>query len=205
MISMNFSGSKFRLLTPILLLFVVMPGCSNSSDEAFEIDKYFDLMGLVEQEISYYEKNPPSDISKTFNFEGDQETQEESIDKLSDIKAILETAQINKPGYRGVYKINKDFNISRSDTLYSVVENNLKQDETANVQSLKAYYTGSPKNDNLYAILIHKKRENFLYNNNQLIYLTMKRGNLSKIKIQGAQSILFFKKAPFALTIKINQ
>ncbi len=185
--------------------FLMNCGCApENKGDAFRIDKYFDLMAIVEDQLKYYDSNPPSNIQKTFFFQGKKETKTQKLDKLKEIREILETANINKPGFRGVYRIEQSFEASGRDTHYSVITNTLKKGESANVQELKAYYTGPPKTENLLSVLIHKKRDNLLYKNTQTIRLKFKAGNLRKLTLNGKQSILFFAPERFKMTIEVT-
>lgn len=197
------------LKKPFGILFIfclaINYGCApDNEDDAFRIDKYFDLMALANEQLQYYDSNPPSTIQKTFFFQNEKESQSQDLDKLSEIKEILETANINKPGYRGVYEIQKSFETNGFDTNFSVIRNLLKKGESANVQELKAYYNGPPNKDKLSRILIHKKRDNFLYKNTQIILLNFEAGHLRKLMLNGKQSILFFEPERFKMSIKVT-
>ncbi len=195
-----------RTISPLLILLLGLQGCVTNEEKAFKIDKYFNLKKLVDYQLAYYRENPPESIKKTFILEGKKEKKTQNLNSLEEIKTILESANINKPGFRGIYKVKKAHETEGNDTLSSVIENDLKTEESANVERIKAYYQGPPKRKNLYAVLIYKNRDNFLYKNSQLIALkNFEDGYLKKLTIEGKQTILFFNPSWFKVQIQIEK
>ena len=186
-----------------LLVLFSLNGCQ-SNDEDFYIDRYFDLKSVIDSQLAHYNKNPPDTINKTINFEGREESKNQPSDKLIEIKKILETAIINKPGFRNMYNTGHKHAVNGEDTVYSVIKNTLKKGEEAMVQSIHAYYAGPPDMPNLRNIVIHKDKRNYLYHNTQLIHMRFRDGLLRELVMEGLQQILYFDPEHFKITISLQ-
>ena len=190
-----------------LATIVVLSSCSQSNNQQeFYIDQYFDLKAMMDRQVAYYQDSAAGwQLSKTVRFDTNKETQVQDVDSLGEVREILETAIINKPGLRGAYKVKWDYGISsRGDTTYSVLSNVLKPEEEALVKVLKVFYKGPPSRNNLYRVHIYKNTDNLLYANAQLIVLQFQDGWMQMLKMEGNQQILNFERERYGLSLKIQ-
>lgn len=185
---------------------LMLSGCGpEEKADDFYIDRYFDLKRLINDQLAYYQDSmPPEKLKKTVSFDGEAETRQQEVAKIKEVRDVLETAIINKPGYLGVYENKWAYGTSGSDTTYSIQTNKLKPDESALVEELKAFYKGAPKQENLYRVHIFKDTENLLYKNTQFIALQFDGGLLRKLTMQGQQQILNFQPEQYRLSMTVK-
>lgn len=195
-----------RLFLGTIAFFLILGSCSSREQgESFYIDQYFELKSLIDNQIAYYQDSvPPAELTKTVSFSGNSETQQQEVEKIQEVRQVLETAIINKPGYRGVYKTSWEYGTSGGDTTYSIQTNKLKPDESALVQELKAFYNGRPVRENLYRVHIHKDTENLLYHNAQVITIQLQEGLMRKLTMEGNQQILTFQPEQYRLSMRVD-
>lgn len=192
-------------ITLCALGFLIACG-QNDKQGDFYIDQYFDLKSLVDRQLAHYQDSiNDAEIAKTLRFESDSETQVQGIKNIAEIRNILETAIINKPGLRGAYKVQWNYGTNKTgDTTYSVLSNTLKPDEDALVKELKAFYKGAPKRRTLFRVHIYKHTNNLLYQNDQFIQMHFKKGWLESLHMEGSQQILQFEEEKYGLTLKVR-
>lgn len=197
-----------KALFPIgaLLILLLTTGCQSKKKDSFYIDQYFDLKSLIDRQINYYsDSTMQGKLTKTVAFDSDTETKTQEIQKIGQVRDVLETAIINKPGLRGVYKVSWKYGLDDSgDTLYSVLSNTLKPEEDALVKEIKAFYQGPPKKANLYRIHIFKSTDNILYENAQYIRMKFRDGLMKSLNMKGRQQILNFEQERYGLSLEIS-
>lgn len=197
-----------KCVLSIGVLFIVLgtTGCQSDKEEEFYIDQYFDLKSLIDRQINYYaDSTKEGKLIKTVEFDSDTETKTKDIQKIQQIRDVLETAIINKPGLRGVYKEDWHYGLNEAgDTTYSVLSNTLKPQEDGLVKELKAFYKGSPKPANLYRVHVFKSTNNLLYENSQFIGLRFQDGWMKTLEMKGRQQILNFEQERYGLSMEIG-
>lgn len=199
----HFLTSKAGVTTGLLFLLM---GCSpEENDDTYQIDEYFDVVGLINEEVAYYEKNPPETIRKTVEIQNESETREKALDSLKDIQSIMTTADINKPALKGIYSTDTSVEALGSDTFYTTIQHTLKPEEDELVNLIKVYYEGSPKKKHLNKVLIHKNRSNLLYRNAQYVLLNFEAEHLSQLVLEGTQQILFFEPHRFRTRFELER
>jgi hypothetical protein len=197
---------KSPLLSGTVLILLLTTGCQSERQDSFYIDQYFDLKSLIDRQISYYaDSAKQGKLTKTVAFDSDTETKTQDIQNIDQVRDILETAIINKPGLRGVYKENWDYGLNdEGDTLYSVLSNTLKPEEDALVKEIKAFYKGPPAQNNLYRIHVFKKTDNILYENAQYLEMKFRNGLMTSLSMEGRQQILNFDQERYGLSLEIK-
>lgn len=197
---------KSPLLSGTVLILLLTTGCQGERQDSFYIDQYFDLKSLIDRQITYYaDSTKQGKLTKTVAFDADTETKTKDIQNIDQVRDILETAIINKPGLRGVYKENWDYGLNdRGDTLYSVLSNTLKPEEDALVKEIKAFYKGPPAQNNLYRIHVFKKTDNILYENAQYLEMKFRNGLMTSLSMEGRQQILNFDQERYGLSLEIK-
>ncbi len=160
---------------------------------------------MIDRQITHYsDSTRQRKLKKTVSFDSGSETKTQDIQKIEQVRDVLETAIINKPGLRGVYKVNWNHGLDDSgDTLYSVLSNTLKPEEDALVKEIKAFYKGPPRQVNLYRIHIFKSTKNILYENSQYIRMKFQDGFMTALSMKGHQQILNFEQEPYGLSLEV--
>lgn len=189
----------------LFFLSLLLLGCQQGKNkEESKINKYFDLPALVNKELSYYQKHPPSRITKWVYFKEEQEMQQQEPEDLETLKKIINSIDINKPAFLNSYTIEKK-TISEPDMPGKIaVVNRLKEGEKGKIKYIKAFYNGKVQRENLLAVKALKRTDNFLYSFRQEIWLSLEDQHLKNVIFSGRQKILFFNYRKFKFRFQIR-
>ena len=102
---MNHQKNKGIYLLPVLWLLTTCSISSGNQKEARKIDAYFDLAGLMQQQVAYLSETNPK-INKNAIIDGQQEALEQDSVNWEKELNIFAKADINKPRLLSQYRTN---------------------------------------------------------------------------------------------------
>ena len=179
-----------RKLTYLLILSVFLTSCGAENQEG-QTKKYFDLKGLIEQQIQVLQKRKPI-IQKTISMTEKSENQQiKSIDWAKELE-LFSQVDLNKPAYISSYSID-----SSADGMKYV----LKETEKLPVK----YLTINKVGGNTTQIEALISSENYLYQSEKHLKLSLINEQLSDYQIDGFQKVIFGDKKEFKINGKIAQ
>lgn len=187
---------RYFLLTMLIAGFVTF-GCENKAAEQNTVHTYYDLKGLIENQIVLLNERKPK-VNKTIILNGKKEV---SVTANIDWKKELELftqADINKPAYKNSYSV-KNKNASE-------IEYILKSADDLNVQYLKIKMDTLQKQPYLIQALL--KSENKIYESEKYIELTFSNKNNEwqpvSYSVKGYQKLLTMNPKSFQVSAKIG-
>ncbi len=183
--------SKTYLLKQLLVIaLVASAGCSQVvQDKIQNTDQYFDLKGLLEEQIVLLDSLRPS-VEKTTHIDDEQEMQSLQLDSAGwarELEIFFE-ADINDPILKDAYQLKEEvLGDSLRLTSYEAIAL-----ESAEIKFLKVFYL--PEADLPRYITAAFSEKNALYNSNRLLRLEFEeledKNVLMRYSIEGAQKML---------------
>lgn len=162
----------------IIILF--FSACQNATvqDNSTGVKKYFDLKGLVQQDINTNMQHHFSEL-KSVRIDGKQESKQiDTVDWNKELKIILES-DINKPNWEGKYQVQTT--ADKKEYLYTTLSSKLP------IRSMKVQYASN--SDAVILVEIEKKISSFLFSNQQSIQYIPHHS----FKITAKQSAIFMQ------------
>lgn len=179
-----------RKLTYLLILSVFLTSCGAENQEG-QTKKYFDLKGLIEQQIQVLQKRKPM-IQKTISMAENSENQQiKSVDWAKELELFTQ-ADLNKPAFISSYTIDSSAN---------GMKYVLKETEKLPVKYLTITKVGG-KTTQIEALV---SNENYLYQSEKHLKLSLINEQLSDYQIDGFQKVVFGDKKDFKINGKIAQ
>lgn len=179
-----------RKLTYLLILSAFLTSCGAENQEG-QTKKYFDLKGLIEQQIQVLQKRKPV-IQKTISMAEKSENQQvKSVDWAKELELFTQV-DLNKPAYISSYTIDSSAN---------GMKYVLKETEKLPVKYLTITKVGG-KTTQIEALV---SNENYLYQSEKHLKLSLINEQLSDYQIDGFQKVVFGDKKDFKINSKIAQ
>ena len=162
--------------------------CHSESGE-MKIKKYYDLKGLVERQIEALKLQKPR-VQK--NILVDEVTENKTVDSLDWSKELefFIQADLNKPAFVSSYRV---------DSSSMGVKYFLKETENLPVKFLEINRIG----EDVVEIKALVANNNYLYDTERNLRLSLKQGQLIDYQINGFQKVVFGKKKMFKVNGKI--
>jgi hypothetical protein len=188
---------KQYLTLIILISGFFVSGCENEAAQQKTINTYFDLKGLIENQIVYLNERKPK-VTKTIVLNGKKEINSSaSIDWKKELELFTQ-ADINKPAYKNSYSI-----IRKNATEY---EYRLNEKEDLNVRFLKVKIDTIQKQPRFIQALL--RSENRIYESEKYIELTFSNINNEwqpvSYSVKGYQKLLMMNPKTFNVFAKIG-
>ncbi|MEA5405867.1 hypothetical protein VB776_23210 [Arcicella sp. DC2W] len=173
----------------ILAIFTLFISCKEESTT--KINKYFDLKTSITNQINVLNKEKPT-FSKTVWSDNTPETKDVKIEDWSkELELFLQT-DLNKPAYLNSYEINQ------SDSL---IVYHLKKSENLPVNNIKILL----KNNQLTAMEATIANQNYLYETDKHVKMTLVDNVVNYYLIEGTQKLVFGDKKAFKIEAKVKK
>jgi hypothetical protein len=174
-----------KKLVYVLCLLIGFSACQSGSAK-MEVKKYYDLKGLIERQVEALKSEKPK-VQK--NISVNENTENQTIDSLdwSQELDFFTQADLNKPAFVSSY---------RTDSSSMGVKYFLKETETLPVKSLEVNRIG----ENGVEIRAFVSNNNYLYDTEKNLKLSIKNGQLIDYQIDGFQKVVFGEKKMFKVT-----
>lgn len=187
---------RYFLFIMLIAGFVTF-GCENKAAEQNTVHTYYDLKGLIENQIVLLNEKKPK-VSKTIVLNGKKEVNATAnIDWKKELELFTQ-ADINKPAYKNSYSV-KNKNASE-------IEYVLKSADDLNVQFLKIKMDTVQKQPYLIQALL--KSQNKIYESEKYIELTFANKNNewqpTSYSVKGYQKLLLMDPKTFNIYAKIG-
>lgn len=175
----------FPLFTMRKLLFIslLLVGCTDSETQN-STKTYFDLAGLVNQQITELNKNQPLTHKNLVIEEKKEVLNTNIIDWKKELELFLQ-ADLNKQSYQLSY--------NKEDTPQMAIYT-LKKGESLSVKSLKILFDEDKTVKHIEALL---QTENYLYQSEKHLLMTLDKNHLTNYQIEGWQELFIGKKKSF--------
>jgi len=167
----------------LLFISLLLVGCTESETQN-STKTYFDLAGLVNQQIIELNKNQPL-THKNLTIEEKKEVlNTNKIDWQKELELFLQ-ADINKQSYQLSY--------NKEETPQMAIYT-LKEGENLAVKSLKIIFEEDKSAKNIEALI---QTENYLYQSEKHLLMTFDKNHLTHYQIEGWQELFIGKKKNF--------
>ena len=166
-----------------IVLILVLASCSNPTSTV-QTNKYFDVKGLVENQILVLNKTKPILAKRVIAADQNNTKASREIDWAKELEMVLQ-ADLNKPAYSQSYEI---------DSVDEVIQYTLKKGENLPVKSLNIAFQGRQKHVKAQFIT-----SNFLYYSERYAEIWLKDDTLISYKFDGYQQLFFGGKKPFSV------
>jgi len=181
----------------ILISGFLVSGCEKEATQQKTINTYFDLKGLIENQIVYLNERKPK-VTKTIVLNGKKEINSTaSIDWKKELELFTQ-ADINKPAYKNSYSI-----IRKNAAEF---EYRLNAKEDLNVRFLKVKMDTIQKQPRFIQALL--RSENRIYESEKYIELTFSNINNEwqpvSYSVKGYQKLLMMDPKTFNVFAKIG-
>lgn len=188
-----------------ILPLVGILSCTNSEKREVDSLKYYDLNGLIDQQLSWLiELNPK--IRKTAVLNGIPESSSMRLDSVQwtrELK-IFRDADLNKSRLRQEYRIVEDLSEPTSNLkirLYEAINKEMME-----VEYLKIFYV--EEEDYLRKLEASVREKNALFSSKKMLYMTFEdNGNGSikiiHFKIEGQQKMILMDTVKFSLEVTL--
>ena len=171
-----------KKLVYVLLIMLTISACQSESGE-MKVKKYYDLKGLVERQIIALKLEKPK-VKKDISVNEVAENQTvDSLDWVKELEFFMQ-ADLNKPAFVSSYRV---------DSSLRGVQYFLKETEKSPVKFLEINRM-SEDGIEIRALLTNN---NYLYDTERHLRLSLKQGQLIDYQIDGFQKIVFGKKKMF--------
>lgn len=177
---LHFPLFKMRKLLFISLLLV---GCADSETQN-STKTYFDLAGLVNQQMTELNKTQPLTHKNLVIEEKKEVLNTNKIDWQKELELFLQ-ADLNKQSYQLSY--------NKEETPQMAVYT-LKEGENLPVKSLKIIFDEDKTVKHIEALL---QTENYLYQSEKHLLMTLDKNHLTNYQIKGWQELFIGKKKSF--------
>ena len=167
----------------LLFISLLLVGCAKSETQN-STKAYFDLAGLVNQQITELNKNQPRTHKNLVIEEKKEVLNTNKIDWQKELELFLQ-ADLNKQTYQLSY--------NKEETTQMEVYT-LKEGENLPVKSLKIIFDEDKSAKHIEAI-IHT--ENYLYQSEKHLLTTLNKNYLTHYQIEGWQELFIGKKKSF--------
>ena len=181
----------------LLLSFVIVTACVPTSANKDAEKKYFDVAGLIHQQISELNKRKPK-VEKNTSLSGEQgKISTDTLDWNKEL-ALFKEADINSPALRDSYEIIED-KASKTVT-YTSKEEKLK------VKEIKLQYN---ENSQITALNINQLKiifaeNNQLYEIQRVMEMTLKNSLLNSYSIKGFQKVAMKDSLVYEINAKVS-
>jgi hypothetical protein len=177
-----------KKLVYVLSLMIGISACQTESAE-MKVKKYYDLKGLVERQIEALKTEKPK-VQKNILVNEKAENQTiDSLDWSKELEFFLQ-ADLNKPAYVSSYRV---------DSSSMSVKYFLKETEKLPVKFLEVNRMGEDGVE----IRALVSNNNYLYDTERNLKLSLKQGQLIDYQIDGFQKVVFGKKKIFKIMGKV--
>lgn len=182
---MQLSILNYQLFVMRKLLFIslLLVGCTESENQS-STKIYFDLAGLVNQQVSELNKNQPLTHKNLAIEEKKEALNTNKIDWQKELELFLQ-ADLNKQSYQLSY--------NKEETPQMAVYK-LKEGENLPVKSLKIIFDENKSAKHIEALL---QTENYLYQSEKHLLMTLDKNHLTNYQIEGWQELFIGKKKSF--------
>ncbi len=171
-----------------LLLIVFTFSCQNEQQQSTQ-KKYYDLANFINTQVKQLTDNQPV-ITKNLLIDGKSESiKTNKIDWAKELELFIQ-ADLNKQAYQNSYEVNK----TDSSVVYQ-----LKIDEKLPVKSLKIDLDKSQSPTNIEAVFF---TENYLYESNKTLKMSVLDGKMQNYSIKGSQELFIGDKKEFEVVGK---
>ena len=168
----------------VLILFMTIISC-NSESKVEQTKKYFDLKGLIERQIKTLNTQKPT-VQKSIIMADTSENQLiKTIDWAKELELFIQ-ADLNKPAFVQSYQV---------DSSLMGVKYSLKEKEKLPVKYLSISRLGED-GISIEALI---NTNNYLYETERLLKLSIKDNELTDYQIDGFQKIVFGNKKVFKI------
>ena len=168
----------------VLILFMTIISC-NSESKVEQTKKYFDLKGLIERQIKTLNTQKPT-VQKSIIMADTSENQLiKTIDWAKELELFIQ-ADLNKPAFVQSYQV---------DSSLMGVKYSLKEKEKLPVKYLNISRLGEG-GISIEALI---NTNNYLYETERLLKLSIKDNELTDYQIDGFQKIVFGNKKVFKI------
>jgi ABC-type uncharacterized transport system auxiliary subunit len=168
-----------------LLIFCALLSACNEEVKENQTKKYFDLKGLIERQIKTLNKQKPV-VQKTILMSENSENQVvKTIDWAKELELFIQ-ADLNKPAFIQSYQV---------DSSSTGVKYTLKETENLPVKYLNITKVGADEM-NIEALV---NNENYLYETERHLKLSLKNNQVTDYQISGFQKIVFGDKKNFKI------
>ncbi len=177
-----------KKLVYILSLMIVISACQSESAE-MKVKKYYNLKGLVERQIIALKSEKPKVRKDILVNESAENQMVDSLDWSKELDFFVQ-ADLNKPAFVSSYRV---------DSSSMGVKYFLRETENLPVKFLEVNRMGE---DGL-EIRALVSNNNYLYDSERNLKLSLKQGQLIGYQIDGFQKVVFGKKKIFKVIGKI--
>ena len=168
-----------------LLTFCALLSACNPEIKEGKIKKYFDLKGLIEIQIKTLNTQKPL-VQKTILMSGKSESQSvKTIDWAKELELFIQM-DLNKPAFIQSYQV---------DSSSMSVKYELKDTEKLPVK----YLTISRVGENGLSVEALVSNENYLYQTERHLKLSLKNNKIDDYQIEGFQKIVFGDRKEFKI------
>ncbi len=167
----------------LLFISLFLIGC-NESEKQNSIKTYFDLSGLITQQITALNKNQPFTHKNLIIVDKKEVLQTNKIDWQKELEMFLQ-ADLNKQSYQLSYNKQENSQIA----FYT-----LKDGEDLPVKSLKIIFNDDKSTKYIEAFL---QTKNYLYQSEKHLLMTLDKNHLTTYKIEGWQKLFIGEKKNF--------
>ncbi|MEY4540060.1 MAG: hypothetical protein RLZZ306_1817 [Bacteroidota bacterium] len=168
----------------VLILILILMSC-NSESKTEKTDKYFDLKGLLEKQIETLNTQKPLVQKSLMMADSSENQQVKTINWAKELELFMQ-ADLNKPAFVKSYQV---------DSSSMGVKYVLKDNEKLPVKYLKVNRIGE-NGINIEALV---NTNNYLYETERRLKLSVKNNELTDYQIDGFQKIVFGKKKAFKI------
>ena len=187
-----------KYLLILLLLSQVFTACVPTSANKDADKKYFDVAGLIHQQISELSKGKPK-IEKKTSLSGKQDQiKTDTLDWNKEL-ALFKEADINSPALRDSYEISEDK--ANKTITYAAKEEKLK------VKEIKLQYNENSQitNLNISQLKIIFSEDNHLYEIQRVMEISLKDNLLNTYSIKGFQKVALKDSLVYQIEGKVTQ
>ncbi len=167
----------------LLFISLLLIGCTESENQN-STKVYFDLTGLVNQQVSELNKNQPLTHKNLAIEEKKEALNTNKIDWQKELELFLQ-ADLNKQSYQLSY--------NKEETPQMAVYT-LKEGENLPVKSLKIIFDEDKSAKHIEALL---QTKNYLYQSEKHLLMTFDKKRLTNYQIEGWQELFIGKKKNF--------
>lgn len=167
----------------LLFISFLMFGC-NESKNLNTTKFYYDLAGLINQQISQLTKKQPITVKNLLIGEKTETLQTNDIDWKKELELFLQ-ADLNKQSYQLSYE---------KDSTQNTVVYQLKKGEKLPVKTLKIEFDEEKSPKHIEALM---QVENYLYKSEKHLSLDLEKKLLKSYQIEGWQELFIGKKKGF--------
>ena len=177
-----------KKLVYVLSLMIGLSACQTESAE-IKVKKYYDLKGLVERQIEALKSEKPK-VQKDILVNEIAENQTvDSLDWSKELEFFVQ-ADLNKPAFVSSYRV---------DSASMGVKYFLKESENLPVKFLEVNRMGEDGVE-IKALVANN---NYLYDTERNLRLSLKQGQLIDYQIDGFQKVVFGKRKIFKVSGKV--